>query len=92
MMKELMKCPFCGGEAKLIKSVDRYRTNPTAIIHQFQVICTNGCCIMPSYESFIFQDESGEVVIKENGAEKAIEAWNKRYYGEQVEAAPVYKE
>lgn len=77
-MNKLKPCPFCGGEAKLSKVCDSYRTNPTAIIHQFQVICTNGCCITPSYKSYIFQDESGEVVVRENGAEKAIEAWNRR--------------
>ena len=77
-MKELKPCPFCGGEAKLIKVSDSYRTNPTVIMQQFQVKCTNGCCVNPSYSSFIFQDESGEIVVRENGAENAIKAWNRR--------------
>ena len=78
MQNKLKPCPFCGGEAKLSKVCDGYRTSPATILSQFQVICTNGCCITPSYISYIFQDESGEVIVRENGAEKAIEAWNRR--------------
>ena len=77
-MNELRKCPFCGGEAKLSKVCDNYRTNPVIILHKFQVTCANGCCITPSYTSYIFQDENGEIVVRENGAEKAIESWNRR--------------
>ena len=29
-------------------------------------------------KSDIYQDENGEVVVKRNGAEEAIAAWNKR--------------
>lgn len=77
-MGELKPCPFCGGEATLRRVSTKYSTSPTIIRDEWEVKCYKNCCTTHRYESKIWQDPNGEVVIEQNGAENADEAWNRR--------------
>ena len=74
----LVPCPFCGGEVRLRRVSNSYTTSPTVIMDEWTVECPNGCVRNNVYKSKIFQDDKGEVVIKNNGADKARLAWNTR--------------
>lgn len=76
--EELKPCPFCGGKANLRRIRAGYRTNPTAILDEWQVECPNGCCHAKTFSDEIYHDESGEIVIKRDGAKDAVNAWNRR--------------
>lgn len=77
-MIELEPCPFCGKIGKLRRVSTGYRTNPVVILDKWTVECPNGCCQAKTFESEIYQESNGEIVIKHNGAEEAAAAWNKR--------------
>ena len=74
----LLPCPMCGGEVRLRRVSSSYTTSPTTIMDKWTVECPNGCVRNNVYESKIFQDEKGEVIIKNNGADEARLAWNTR--------------
>ena len=74
----LKKCPFCGNEAKLIQNANGHSFNPLAILNRYHVECCECKISTPTYESKIYQDSKGEVHIDANGAELAIEVWNRR--------------
>lgn len=75
---DLKPCPFCGSAAELNRVSAYYNTSPTTIRDTWEVRCTKRCCMTLRYESKIWQSSDGEVVIEQNGAENAIEAWNRR--------------
>ena len=74
----LVPCPMCGGEVRLRRVSSSYTTSPTTIMDKWTVECPNGCVRNNVYESKIFQDEKGKVIIKNNGADEARLAWNTR--------------
>lgn len=68
-MKELKKCPFCGGEAKLRKK------NRTIINGETKRNCYVHCCDCDARaERFVYYDYAEPRYFHE----KAIEAWNQR--------------
>ena len=79
-MFELKNCPFCGCEAKLVRTEKGYVCNPfTTILDGWSVKCTNtNCTAYTSGESKIYQNDYGEIVVDANGAEIAVEKWNMR--------------
>lgn len=74
----LLPCPFCGGEVRLRRVSTNHSTSPTVIRDNWTVECPNGCVRNNVYKSEIFQDDEGDVVVKNNGADEARLAWNTR--------------
>ena len=74
----LVPCPFCGKAVNLRRVSSSYTTSPTVIMDSWTVECPNGCVRNNVYKSTIFQDDEGDVVIKNNGADEARLAWNTR--------------
>lgn len=74
----LLPCPFCGGAVNLRRTSNGYRTNPVVILDKWTVECPNKCCQIKTFESEIYQEEDGDIVIKHNGADEARIAWNTR--------------
>ena len=76
-MKKLKPCPFCGGDAILIIKEDCNWSTGT-IKNLFLVRCDQCQISTKYYDSRIWQDRDGEVHIERNGAECAIDIWNRR--------------
>ena len=74
----LVPCPFCGGAVNLRRTSTGYRTNPVVILDKWTVECPSGCCQVKTFESEIYQESDGDIVIKHNGADEARLAWNTR--------------
>lgn len=70
-MEELKLCPFCGGEAKIVKTrhINSGETNP-----QYFVECMNDSCFV----TFGMITGDLEEIGLFDSALEAIEAWNKR--------------
>lgn len=73
--EELKPCPFCGGEAELMRV--SYGHSSGVLKDSWKVVCGNGCCEIKSCEDLITRDETGVSIITD-GIEKAINAWNTR--------------
>lgn len=77
---ELKPCPFCGEEAVLKRKSSNFIHvgSSIAITDNWVVVCKNGCCKMNEYRDYIFHKSDGEIVIGHNGAEEAVNDWNRR--------------
>ena len=76
-MAELKPCPFCGGYAAL-------REQPIYIYKAIYVYCTR--CKARVMESFADAPNIDGVTLgREKAAEKAIEAWNRRYTPSEID-------
>lgn len=74
----LKSCPFCGGEAELVKTSKGYASGDGAITDAFRVRCSNCFIGTESRESDIRIDKNGSLEVRRNGAEEAIQIWNRR--------------
>ena len=72
-MDELKRCPFCGGEAEMSNSVDRF-------LGKFWYAKCKKCCSRGPgvYESGRDLKPEEEYAAIKGAWEKAIEAWNRR--------------
>lgn len=88
MKIKLKPCPFCGGNAKLVRYSRSSEGEPSVILDSWYVKC-NTCGVETRiYESKIYQADDGNIVVKSNGAEAAALAWNRR---EGEESKPLQK-
>ena len=80
--RELATCPFCGGKAELKVSrfvaSQNFSNDPVSLINSYYVECTQCASKSAVCGSKIYQDRNGFIRIEANGAEDAINAWNKR--------------
>lgn len=76
-MMNIDYCPFCGSSAELVmKSTGNGQCG--AITNAYSVRCKVCKVETRPYDSFILQNEKGEIEIRTNGAERAIATWNER--------------
>lgn len=75
---KLKPCPFCGGEARLILVSHGYSERPTAIKDKWRVVCTNCLARTEVFGTDVHFRDDGELMIAQNGAINAAEAWNRR--------------
>lgn len=78
-MEKLKPCPFCGGEAELMRTAVIVDTDRFSQIKDRWIVkCKRGCCRSCEWIDNICHRPDGELVIAANGAEDAVEMWNKR--------------
>ena len=81
-MNRIKHCPFCGKKAELKVSMNRasqdWPTDPIIIENSYYIQCTECEARSGVFQSKIYQDRNGDMHIDANGAEDAINAWNKR--------------
>lgn len=79
-MMNIDYCPFCGSSAELVmKSTGKGDSG--AITNSYSVRCKVCKVETRPYQSNILQNEKGEIEVRVNGAERAIETWNSRRGG-----------
>ena len=78
---DLKPCPVCGGMMKLrrvAQRVDRAITTDAGIITSSWCIeCSQGCIKTKIFKSFIYEDDDGDLIVKNSGPIEAVEFWNK---------------
>lgn len=84
----LKSCPFCGGEAELEKTSKGYAPGYSAITDAFRVCCSHCFCGTESRQSDIRINGNGFLEVRRNGAEEAIQIWNRRTKADLV----IYRE
>lgn len=78
-MDKLKPCPFCGGEAELVREAIRVESNQMSKIKDRWVVkCKRGCCCTCEWIDNIYHRPDGELIIASNGAKDAVEMWNRR--------------
>lgn len=78
-MDELKRCPFCGGKAILRNTEQDYAGDILIKVKNAYVVGCENCNIFTrTFKSCIWQGEDGKVHVDANGAEEAINAWNRR--------------
>lgn len=75
---ELLPCPFCGGAAELRRTRGGYNQNPVTIKESWEVRCKKLCISTNDFDSEIYQDDSGILQIKKDGAKDSRRFWNTR--------------
>lgn len=73
---ELKTCPFCGSDAVIKRVSVIYNTERWGDV--FQVECMKCDIHSARYETKVYRDKKGEIVIEKDGKKDAIDAWNKR--------------
>ncbi len=75
--KNLLPCPFCGGEAEFVTDTSGYK-NDSRIIG-FRIRCKNCNIEYPKrYEIRLRLGKRGEIVTDIDERKSALEAWNSR--------------
>lgn len=74
----LKNCPFCGGKAELMKTSTGYSQGNSAITDTFMVRCSHCHAKTESRASDIRLNGYGFLEVRRNGAEEAIQIWNRR--------------
>ena len=78
-MENLRPCPFCGGEAKLVRKDNGWLTKPiVTICDSWLVRCQTCGCSTEKFMDDIHRSNDGELVVKMDGVAKAVAAWNNR--------------
>lgn len=83
-MIELKKCPFCGGEAKVVRLASLHEEEPQAtIMDRWCVRCKDCMCSTGTFKDEIHRKSTGELVVEADGVSKAVNAWNTRATAEE---------
>ena len=77
-MKELRKCPFCGGKAKA--KVFSNISSHTDVGFMFEIVCKDCNATYPKkYEIHLeLQDDLSISIVGEDKREEALKDWNNR--------------
>lgn len=69
---DLLPCPFCGGEAKVVRAIKPYVYRVS-----WTVACENRCCTIPDFETRAKRNTAGKLEFYD-GEVQAANYWNRR--------------